>query len=223
MQYIHEREEQALRGITQYKQVADRWGEVLRPYEQQLRQYNIDPYKAVSNLVAVHTVLRFGTPQQKAQLASMLDKDYGLAQYYRGAPGQPPAPPPGPDLTPLQNKVAQMEAALQRRELGEAQDEVERFISDPANKFAGEAAPRMLELLEQNRASSLKEAYEVAVRTDPVLFEKLIAERISAATRPPAPAPTNTRPSATRPSTAGAVRGTIDDTMRETLSKINQR
>ena len=218
MQYVHQREEEALRGIGQYKQVADRWGTVLKPYEQQIRQYGIDPYTAVSNLVAVHTILRHGNAQQKAQAAAILERDYGLSQYYKGQ-GQPQ----GPDLSPLNNRIATVEQMLQQRALGDASSEVEKFIGDPSNEFASEAAPKMLELLESGRAASLKEAYDLAVKTDPVLFEKLIEKRIKAATTPPARPPTNTRPSRVPPSTAGKARGTIEDTMRETLANITQR
>ena len=221
MQYVHQREEEALRGIGQYKQVADRWGTVLKPYEQQIRQYGIDPYTAVSNLVAVHTILRHGNAQQKAQAAAILERDYGLSQYYKGQ-GQPQAPQ-GPDLSPLNNRIATVEQMLQQRALGDASSEVEKFIGDPSNEFASEAAPKMLELLESGRAASLKEAYDLAVKTDPVLFEKLIEKRIKAATTPPARPPTNTRPSRVPPSTAGKARGTIEDTMRETLANITQR
>ena len=222
MQYVHQREEEALRGIGQYKQVADRWGTVLKPYEQQIRQYGIDPYSAVSNLVAVHTVLRHGNAQQKAQVAAMLERDYGLSQYYRGQQGQAAAPT-GPDLSPLNNRLATVEQMLQQRALGDASTEVEKFIGDPSNEFAPAAAPKMLELLESGRASSLKEAYDLAVKTDPVLFERFIEKRIKAATTPPARPPTNTRPSRVPPSTTGKARGTIEDTMRETLANITQR
>lgn len=221
MQYVHQREQEALRGITQYKQVADQWGAVLKPYEAQIKQYGLNPYKAVSDLVAIHTVLRLGTDEQKAQVAQILDKDYGLARFF-GAPGQQQANR-GPDLSAFNNRILSVEQQLQQRALGEASSEVDKFLADPTNEFASEAAPRMLELLETNRARDLKEAYDIAVKTDPVLFEKYVSKRIQAATRPPNRAPTNTRPSRVPPSTAGRTRGTIEDTMRETLSNIQSR
>lgn len=221
MKYIHQREEEALRGITQYKRVADEWSRVLTPYRQQIEQYGINPYEAVSQLVAVHTILRHGTPEQKARCAELLDRDYGLSQYYAGqGKVQRPA---GPDLSPLQNRLATLETQLNQRAYGEAVSEVDRFLSDPTNKYAAEAAPRMLELLDSGQVQDMKSAYDMAVRTDPVLFEKLVSERVQAATRVPARPPTNTRPSRVPPSTTGRARGTIEDTMREQLERINNR
>ena len=221
MRYIHQREEEALRGITQYKRVADGWSKVLTPYRQQIEQYGIDPYEAVSQLVAVHTILRHGTVEQKARCAELLDRDYGLSQFYAGK-GQVQRPV-GPDMTPLSNRIASLETQLNQRAFADASSEVEKFLSDSTNKYAAEAAPRMLEILESGQAEDMKAAYDMAVRTDPVLFEKLVSERVAAVTRAPARPPTNTRPSRVPPSTAGRAQGTIEDTMRDTLDRIQNR
>jgi hypothetical protein len=220
--YIHEREEQALRGIGQYKSVADQWSNTLKPYDGYIKQYNLNPHEIVSNLAAAHTILRFGTPEQKAQVAAILDRDYGLRQYYQQN-GQVAAPAHEQVLSPLQNRLAQVEAQLQQRALGDATTEVERFIADPTNKYAADAAPRMLELLESGRATSLREAYDVATRTDPALFEQIIAERVQAAARPTGRPPANLRASAARAHSPAGERGTIEDTMRETLRAMSNR
>jgi hypothetical protein len=222
MQYIHQREQEALRGISMYKQQADAWNKALSPYDQYMKQYNVNPQEATSALMAAHLILQHGTAEQKAQAVAILDRDYNLRQYLAPQQGQPQQPR-GPDLQPLNNRIASIEAQFQRQAESEAMTAVDRFIADPANKYAAEAAPKMLEHLEHGRASNLAEAYDLAVRTDPVLFEKLVSERIAAATATPARAPSNTRPSAVPPSTAGKVRGTIEDTMRETLSRMNNR
>jgi hypothetical protein len=221
-QYIHEREEQVQRGISQYKSTADQWGNVMKPYERYVKQYNLNPHEITSNLLAAHTILKFGTPEQKAQVAAIMDRDYGLRQFY-GQNGQVAAPAHEQILSPLQNRLAQVEAQLQQRALSDASSEVERFIADPANEFASDAAPRMLELLESGKAASLREAYDVATRTDPALFEKIIEKRVQAAARPTGRPPVNVRPSASRAPSPQGERGTIEDTMREQLRQINSR
>lgn len=222
MQYIHEREEQVLRGIGQYKSVADQWSNTMKPYEQYIKQYGINPHEFVGNLGAAHILMKHGTAEQRRAVAQMLDRDYGLSQFYaKGADGQPVAP--GPDMTPLNNRLATVETQLQQRALNDAVGEVEKFIADPGNEFAKDAAPRMLELLEANKVANLREAYDVAVRTDPALFERLVAKRIEAATRTTAKPPTNVRSSGVKAPTAGNSRGTIEDTMRVTLGDIQSR
>lgn len=222
MQYIHQREEEALRGIGQYKSVADKWNQTLTPYAKMIQQYNLNPHDIVSSLTAAHTILKFGTPQQKMAVVQLLDRDYGLRQFFQQN-GQI-APPSGPDFSPIANKVQELEARLNQGAEATATTEVERFIADPANEFAADAAPNMLKLLEQGRASSLKEAYDIAVKTDPVLFERYIAKVVETRTRGGGgKPPTNVRPSGVPSRTAGTTRGTIDDTMRATLATIQSR
>ena len=221
-QYIHEREEQALRGIGQYKSVADQWNNTLKPFEGYIKQYNLNPHEVVTNLAAAHAILRFGSPEQKAQVAALLDRDYGLRQYYQQE-GQVQAPPMERELQPLRAQLAAIQAKEQQRELASATSEVERFLNDPANEFAVEAAPRMIELIDSGRATNMREAYDIATRTDPVLFEKIIEKRLAAAARPTVKPPVNVRPTASAKAPTASARGSIEDTMRATLSQITSR
>lgn len=223
-EYIHLREKQALDGITQYKPFADNWNKAVGPYANYVKQYNLDPVNIVNNLTAAHILMQFGTPEQKKQVAQMLDRDYGLAQYYQAAAnGQQQQAPQMPDLSPIQNRVQAVEAQLRARAEGDAMQEVESFITNPENKYAQQVAPKMLELLENRQARDLSEAYKIAVGTDPSLFEQIIAERVQAAARTPVPPPKNVRPSAAPARQVGKTRGTIEDTMRETLAHMQDK
>jgi len=223
-EYIHLREKQALDGITQYKPFADNWNKALGPYADYVKQHNLDPVGIVQNLTAAHIILQFGTPEQKQQVAQILDRDYGLGQYFKGQQGQQGQPAaPSVDLSPLNGRLQSVEAQLRARAEADAMSEVEAFIKSPENKYAQQAAPRMLELLENRQARDLAEAYKIAIGTDPALFEQIIAERVQAAARAPAPPPKNVRPSGTPTRQVGKARGTIEDTMRETLTNMQNR
>lgn len=222
MRYAHEREQQVEQGMSRYRQQLDQWNNTLKPYGQYLSQYNLNPQQIVSSLLPAHIILKYGNAQQKAAVVQLLDRDYGLGQYFQN--GQVQQQPSGQDLSPFTNRIAAVEAQLQQRAFNDASSEVESFLADQNNEFAADAAPRMLELLENGRASTLREAYEVATRTDPAIFERIIAKRIEAAARPQRTPPANLRSSPVRaPSNPAATRGTIEDTMRETLHSIHNR
>jgi hypothetical protein len=221
-QYIHEREQQVEQGIRKYQGTVDQWNRTMQPYDRYIKQYGLNPHDITSNLLAAHTILKFGTPEQKAQVAAIMDRDYGLRQFY-GQNGQVAPPPTEALVGPLNNRLAAIEAQFQQRALADASNEVEAFIADPANELATDAAPRMLAMLESGKAATLREAYEMATWTDPTLRERLIASRVSAAARPSGRPPVNVRPSASRAPSPQGERGTIEDTMREQLRQINSR
>lgn len=78
---ILRREDNQRKGIGQYKQGAEayqRFTELTRPYEANLRQFGVTAEVAAGELFKADHALRYGSPQQKVQIARQMLQDYGI-------------------------------------------------------------------------------------------------------------------------------------------------
>ena len=220
--YVHEREAQAFDGIRQYSEQLAPWREAMKPYEQHFQQFKLNPQEVFKSLANAHLILKYGNAQQKAQVVQLLDRDYGLRQYFNGQ-GQV-APPPGADmLQQMQARLSTVEGTFQRQAEAQANQTVNSFVSDPANEYAADVIGDMIKLIEGGTASNLQDAYKIACAANPTVFEKMVQKRILAAANPPPPPPPRNLRSTGAPRVNGAATGTMEDTMRETLTKIHAR
>jgi hypothetical protein len=228
MQYIHEREQQASKGITDWARRANTWEKPFEPYQPYFKQFGYEPQQVISSLANAHLILKHGTPEQKAQAIQLLDRDYGLRQFFQqGQGGQPGNVAPQPwmeALQPLANQVQQIQAVFQQQQRTQAEGAVEKFIGDPGNKYMPEVIDDVIRLIEQGTAPDLPTAYRIATAMNPAVQEKIIAERITAASAPRgAPMPKNIRQSAVPSRNSEKSTGTMEDTMREALRAITSR
>jgi hypothetical protein len=226
-QYVHERESQALEGIRQYKTVADRWGQTLDPYKQWFDHYKIDPHEAFGRLATSHIILKYGKPEDRAKYAQMLINDYGLQSYLQQAaqnPNQPLQPDPNAErLNQLESEFERLQREDYERKVSEKKQAVVGFFNDPQNEFAMDLKEDILTVLELGAANTLEQAYEIAKWQNPAVRERLLARQIEEATKPPRNAPSNIRPSSVPASPTDTADESMDDTMRQTLSRINSR
>lgn len=169
--YIVERESQMANGVSTYKQEADRAKEIfeaIAPYQQDLNQHGITPAKWVAQLGAAHQTLVKGSPEQKLQAFYKLSQDYGVPidalldqnvrqRFLTSAPA-----PATQDVSKL------VEEQFVKRE---AQTEIQRFATDPANVHYEAVKGTMGQLLATGLADDLKSAYDKAVRMDPELWQ----------------------------------------------------
>lgn len=227
--YVHEREQQAFRGIQQYSQGHNNWNKVLEPFQPLLQEYpDLDAADLFRTLGQNHLVLTRGTPEQKAQMFNAMVNHYGLREYLKPADPNKPAPqqPFSPEqmqflrqaLGPVLQKAQVFEADVQKRRMAEAETSVDKFFSDPQNEFAEEVGQDMLDLLQRGRASDLSEAYEMAILRNPEVKAKYLASLAAKAGKSAgAPAQLNVK-SSTAPATP--VRpATIDESIAAVVKK----
>lgn len=224
-QYVHERETQALQGITQYKQVADRWNGAVQPFQQWFDHYQINPTEAFQKLATTHIILKYGKPEDRVQYARMLMQDYGLAPYFQQmAQGQQPTPnQTNEEFLQLQNRLEGFEKREYERELGKKRESVVAFFNDPKNEFAADLKDDILQVLELGAANTLEQAYQIAMWQNPSVRERLMSREIEKATKPPRRGPPNIKPSSVPTSPTDDKDESIDDTMRQALNRINSR
>lgn len=227
-QYIHEREKQALDGLMHYKTQVDEWGQTLSPYQQWIEHYGVQPHAVVNRMLNAHLTLLHGTPEQKAQFAKALVKDYGLEQLLAQG-GGPGTPPPEADaavrqlLQPIAQKVQQLEQMTVTEQRNKLSKEVDGFLADPQNEFASELIPDMVKLIEGGLASDLKSAYEQACRLNPGVAQKMLQRQIEAATKPARPGQRNVTSSPVPPAPTARTERSIEEDMSEIFDSIKNR
>lgn len=234
-QYIELREKQFADGIHQYRTDAD-YGKTLRsalaPYEQVIKAAGLEAPQAVTYLMNAHYRLTQGTPEQRMAAYQKLGADLGLAKV---APGQELPP----ELKQLTERLTGIESALTERQQAEYQQtltrvsqEVEQFASDDKHPYFDECADDIA--LYIKAGATLQDAYDKAVWANPVTRAKETArvkteteqalrgqaEKDIAQARKAAGG--NVRPAET-PKAPTEPKGSMDDTMRDTLKKIRAR
>lgn len=225
-QYVHQREGEALNGIRQYKEVADKWQNTYTPYKQWFDHYKIDPHDAFGRLASTHIILKYGKPEDRQRYAQQLIKDYGLESFLGQQNGQQPANVPPEVLEQvygIRNEVEGLKAQQYERQVAEKRQQVISFFNDSKNEFAVELKDDIQQLLEKGEATTLEQAYERAMWLNPAVRERLMQRQIEAATKPQRKGPLNIKPSSVPASPTDGADESIDDTMRATLGKINSR
>lgn len=244
-QEILKREEDALKGITMYKQRAelgDQYDKVVEPYKPLLTAANIDPVQMFQSFAANHYILSRGTDQQKLELAANMLSGYQidfakLASHI----GDQLLEPADPRLAALEQEIASLKAGQTSRQQQEQTatverlgQEIETFAADPAHPYFTELADDIAKLFEAGQAATLQEAYEKAVYLNPTTRQKEI-DRLTAEKATSLTADDQARKDKIAKSTAADLNinpksrngtvplGSVDDTLSETMARIQAR
>ncbi len=242
---ILKREEDFLRGITQYKGMAEvgaSYDKVVEPYRAALVAENIDPVQMFQSFAANHYLLTRGTPEQKVELAATMLNGYNI-----------PLPellnfmadniqePTDPKVAALEKELHEIKSTLGAGAKAEAEKvneriekEIEAFAADPAHPYFDELADDISKLFGSGMAESLADAYDKAVFANPVTRQKEI-DRLTAERASATEAAEKARKDKTAKLTADSVTltpksrdgtvpvGSIDDTLSETMAAISNR
>lgn len=243
-QEILKREDDFLKGITQYKEAADlgiAYSKVVEPYVPILAAENIDPVGLFQSFAGNHYILSRGTPAQKVEVAASLLNGYNI-------PLQPllefladGGEEVDPKVSALQKRIDDLEKGIGARTQHENTQvlqrigtEIDTFAADPAHPYFNEVADDIRKLFESGMASTLPEAYEKAVYANPTTrakeIDRLTAERTSKLTEEEKARKEKRSKSqadqvkSTSKAKDGTVpKGSIDDTLQETYDAIQSR
>lgn len=242
-QEILKREEDMHTGLAQYREKAElgtQYDKVVEPYRAGLAAENINPVELFNAFAGNHYLLSRGTPEQKLEIAANLVGHYGIdiTQLVAHLGSQPQV---DPAIKELKEHISQLEGKLTTREQSEADAarteftrQVEEFSSDPENVYFNDVASDMTTLLKSRAAGSLQEAYEKAIWLNPVTRAKEQA-RLTAEATDLAKTQAAERAKQAKDATSADVKtsakdrngtvpvGSLDDTLKETLDKIQSR
>ena len=245
---IQKREQDVFKGIEGYRQQAEigqTFASLVGPYQQVYEQNNLDPVALTKDLLQFHAELTVGNPQQKLAKVQQIAQMYGVDLSGLGAPGDEP-PYVDPQVKALQDQLAAVQSQLsgttaEQQRIRQAEEgrlratlhsEVDAFANDPANIYFSEVEGMIPQILKSGQAKSLKEAYDIAVKLNPVTFQKEVdrtaAERLkkiqdearAKAKTAQSSAAANVRTSA-KQAGGTTLLGSIDDTLKEAYQKLN--
>ena len=235
-EYYMTREKQMLDGLEQYKGDAGfgrQLKEAFTPYKAFLNAQGIDEAKAVSYLMNAHYKLSSAPAHEKHSYFAQLAKSYGLEL----PTANKEEAEVDPNVKALQDKFNQLETQLTQREQAilnerktQVAKEVEAFAAE--NPYFDEVADDIIPLL--NHGMPLKDAYERAIWANPVTRAKEMArvqteaeaklkekaKKDAEVAKKASGVNVRNRDTGTAPT---APKGTMEDTMRDTLAKIRAR
>jgi len=241
-QYWQTRERQMLDGLEQYKQAATfgkTFHDVVSPYHEDFVRHGVEPQRAVQFLLEANRRLTTGTPESRQHAYQELGRNLGLSAHPTAQTDPASQTPVDPRLQTIEQKLAQieeMQLAKQREAYAAAQatikQEVDAFASDPNNAFFEDVADDIAKFIKAG--DSLQEAYQRAIWANPVTREKQMQTRLQTEAEkakerarldalPKKQAKgVNVRSRETVRASTEPV-GSMEDTMRETLTKIKSR
>lgn len=240
-EYWETREQQMLTGLDQYKtdaQLAKQFRDSLTPYQQTLKQLNLDPVTAAKHLFQADHTLRYAPPDQKLAYFKDLAKTYGIDLGTVQAAAEQVAPT-DPAVKVLQDKLQKIESGLTARQQQDYQaiqektsKEVEAFASDSTHPHFNDVADDIVLLLKTGLP--LQEAYDKAVWANPLTREKELQARLLTETEkqkenarltalPKAKAAQHNVKGVESKRTPTEPLGTMKETMLETLKEIRAR
>lgn len=240
---ILKREADIFSGIESYKADAG-FGKsiktVITPYEQILRDNNMDPAQTITSLMATHHTLATGTPQARLDLFTRMAKEYGIPlPTGEASSGEPPYIDPA--VAALQTELSSVKSTLEAQTQRAAAEQrnliskqIDAFATDPSNIYWADVADSMAVMLESRQASTLQEAYDKAIWTNPAVRAKEIARQTAEATAK-AQAAGEEKVKAAKQATAANVKasakvgsattpkGSLDDTLAAAMANIKAR
>lgn len=168
--YINQREQEAARGVSTYKQEWDQAKPLLdaiAPFQPLLQQHNIQPDAWIRNLGTAHQKLALGTPQEKLQMFAKLAQDYGVSLQSLGV--EQGTADQLHYMSPVFERINQLEGRLQTWQ-SQQEQQAQASIQTEIQKFAAThphyetVRSTMAGLLQSNVAQDLDSAYEKAIR-----------------------------------------------------------
>lgn len=170
----------------------NRFDELMAPRQERFALAGIDEVTAVQQLLAASDFLDRDPVNALIWLAR--DRGVNLAQLVQqtnggGQPGQHQAQL-HPDLQALQGQVQNLQTQLQQRTEADesarkaaAAAEIDTFRSDPKNLYFADVAQQIGHLLATEQASTLQEAYDMAIWASPTIRPLLVKEQTAQAQR----------------------------------------
>lgn len=236
-QEILRREADMFRGIEGYKfdaNIGKQMKDIVAPYEGIMKQAGINPFDQVKQLMEAHYTLATGSAAQKVQFMHKLATDYGVDLGIEAPYVAPEVASLQQELNGLKSRLHSFESQGQESARAAITKEIDTFAADPKNVYFDEVAVDVARILKGGLAPNLAEAYQMAVRVNPVTFQKeqarLLKEQQDAdkaaaqeRTRMAKAASSANVRSRAKSGSVTATAGSIDDTLKATLAEIESR
>ena len=235
--YVMVREEQMKQGLIKDRDDSN-LGRVMRdtiaPFANVIKDSGADAPTMVRNMLGAHYKLSTASPEEKLSIFNKLAENYGVK--FNGEGKSQEIDPAVKNLTNELNSIKSYLNQTQKATVQAATDkivnEINAFASDPAHEYFDDVADEVAVFVSQGY--ELNDAYERAVRANPLTFQKLVdkltqeridtekakAEKKTEVANKAKSVNVKSRDSNKSPT---ATTGSMDDTLNETYRAINQR
>lgn len=195
-EYVLQREYQMQRWANDtapLRNAGEQFLRTIEPYRMVIQAEGVDPLTAISNLMQVGQTLRFGTPNEKAQVIAQCVQTYGvdiqaLDSMLAGVvPPQGQQPPINVDaavqraLQPFVNGLQQRQQWEQAQTTEQARTELIAFASDQSHEFIEDVREIMADMIEvaakYQHDLPLQEAYDRACALHPEVSKVIMARQ----------------------------------------------
>jgi hypothetical protein len=164
-------------------------GKLIAPYSQLFRDFGVNPFDHIGNLLNMHATLSFGTPDQKAQLMRNLIAEVGIDPSKLASGDQTPYDANQQallrEVTGLKRQLGAVTNTFSEARVKEMTGEVEKFAADPKNVYFNDLIDGMIGSMQRNPRQSLQECYEEQLWANPITrakeAQRLADEKASAA------------------------------------------
>lgn len=172
--YNIQREREYSTGISTYKGEAQHAKEitgVMQEFMPALQQAGMQPAQWIQNMGRTHSMLVYGTPDQKIHVLSEVAKSYGIPidaiiQYAQGNGVNPAIAQGMQQQSHLQQELQGVKQWMNQQQEQAVRNELAKF--EDASRFPHfeQVRDKMAQLLEAGMANDPEEAYNAAVRLD---------------------------------------------------------
>lgn len=161
------RESDFHKGVSEFKSHSERakaYDNAIAPFQQHLQRLGVDAPTAIQALMRADVTLRTADPHTKAQYFQQLAREYGIDL---GQVQNMPAPDPqaqyfAQQLNELRQQQQMWQNQIAQQEQMRAQQELQSFSSAGKTHFDA-VRNDMADLLESGKATTLEQAYDMAV------------------------------------------------------------
>jgi len=178
---ILKRETDIARGMSKVDEeraFAKEMQRTLAPYEASIRAAGTTPLAAVQSVMNTAYILQTADPVTKAHAIAQVIRQYGIDLNLVSQQ------PENPQVTALQQRIAQLEGATQQQTQLQRQAEenqvmaaIDAFGKDPKNKYFQSVQADMGQLIGSGYAGTLEQAYEAAIWARPDIRAQQLADQ----------------------------------------------
>lgn len=227
---LADREAEMENGVAKLQQRYAGIEQLVAPIRQQLAVEGRSPEQYIGALMAADNMLRTNPHHAIGQIARMYGIDIGAAAQ-RGQPAQDHGNPLAAEIMSLRQQIDELKAQPTKMAISEATQQIEDFGADPSNAYFPQVRSLMASIISNGSATTLKDAYEIAVHAHPEVRRLIDATKAAQAQAAQADAAKKAAVEAQRASAMNAAtrsgvgatpaaKGTWQETMERTAARL---
>ncbi len=174
-QAVLKRENEINEGGRRWSEERRTYDEMLSPVREAAQRAGVDEREGLQKLIAANDFLE----RDPENAIRWLAQSYGVD--LSKPPSQAPQQRPDPVVSQLSQRIQQLEGSLSAREQAELNTQIERFKSEPGHEHFDAVKAEMGKLLQSGMASTMQDAYDRAVWSNPDLRAALLADQKASA------------------------------------------